>query len=239
MCDSLRNIQNPKKRGLKNMKEPIELKELEKKAYRSTFQDGLWDIFMGMILLNLGVGPLFIWLFNLPEILNTIIFSLGWNILAFLIFYLGKKYITIPRIGFVKFGPKRKAKTTKLKIFLFSVFIVNLILIILPFSGITDYIHIERLFLIILLGLGMFTFPFCVIAYFLDFTRLYFYAFSAGIGFILAEILRLIVGNPFENIFTFGGIGGIIVVIGIYYFILFLKKYPLPKDLREKEVADG
>ena len=91
----------------------------------------------------------------------------------------------------------------------------------------------------LLLGLGMFTLPFCVIAYFLDFTRLYFYAFSAGIGFILAKSLDPIVGNQFGSIIVFGSIGGIIVVIGLYYFILFLKKYPLPKDLQEKEVADG
>jgi len=27
------------------------LTEIEKKAYRSTFQDGLWDIFLGLLLL--------------------------------------------------------------------------------------------------------------------------------------------------------------------------------------------
>lgn len=217
----------------------VDLKVIEKKAYQSYFMDGIWDIFIGMIFLNLGIGPLFMLIFNLPDIWDTIIISLGWNILAFLIFYFGKKYITIPRIGFVKFGPKREAKRIKLKVFLFGVFIINLILFILPLSGITYYIHIERFFFILLIGLGMFILPFSVIAYFLDFTRLYFYAFSAGIGLILAESLEQIVGDPLGSIIIFGCIGGIIVAIGLYYFILFLRKYPIPKELQEEEVADG
>ncbi|MHA2325150.1 MAG: hypothetical protein ACXACB_07110, partial [Promethearchaeota archaeon] len=206
---------------------------------RSYFEDGIWDIFTGMIFLNLGVGPLFLLLFNLPDIWNTIIISLGWNVLAFLIFYFGKKYITIPRIGFVKFGPKREAKRIKLKIFLFGFFIINLILFVLPLIGITDYIRIERYFFILLLGLGMFIFPFSIIAYFLDFTRLYFYAFTAGVGLILAESLEPIVGNPFGSIIIFGCIGVTIVAIGLFYFILFLRKYPLSKELREEGVLDG
>jgi len=34
------------------------LNEIEKKAYRSTFQDGIWDIFLGLVLLILALGAL-------------------------------------------------------------------------------------------------------------------------------------------------------------------------------------
>jgi hypothetical protein len=217
----------------------VDLEAIEKKAYRSYFMDGIWDIFIGMIFLNLGIGPLLILLSILPSIWNIIIISLGWNIFAFLIFYLGKKYITIPRIGFVKFGPKREAKRIKLKIFLFGIFMINLILFILRITGIIDYTYIERFLYTLLIGLGMFIFPFSLMAYFLDFTRLYFYAFSAGIGFILTEYIKQIVGYPLGSIIIFGCIGGIIVAIGLSYFILFIRKYPIPKVLHEKEVPDG
>ena len=40
------------------MSEKIDLKELERRAFRSTFQDGLWDIFLGLLLLNMGGGTL-------------------------------------------------------------------------------------------------------------------------------------------------------------------------------------
>ncbi|MFX0105396.1 MAG: hypothetical protein ACFE75_07895 [Candidatus Hodarchaeota archaeon] len=211
------------------MSESIDLKALEKKAYRSVFNDGLWDLFIGLIILTLGFSTLFGLLFNLPELWNVIIPSLMGNIIAFLVFYLGKRFITIPRIGIVKFGPKRKSKQLKLKIFLFMVFIVNIILFILPFTGIIDYTQIEPLFLILILGIGIFTIPFCVVAYFLDFARLYYYAFLAGIGLFLTEMLSPIVGAPLDTILIFGTIGGVIVIIGLYYFIRFLKTYPLSK----------
>lgn len=34
----------------------IELKEIEKKAYKSVFQDGLWDIYFGILVLGWGLS---------------------------------------------------------------------------------------------------------------------------------------------------------------------------------------
>jgi len=212
------------------MRENIDIKSLEKKAYRTVFNDGLWDVFIGLLILNLGIGPLFVLLFDTPEFLSIIISSIGWNIMALIIFILGKKYITTPRVGYVKFGPKRKSKQLKLKIFLMIVFIVNVILLILPLLGIINYSQITPFLITLLLGIGIFAFPFSVVAYFLDYTRLYYYAFSAGLGFFLTDLLTPIVGNPLGTIIVFGVIGVIIVLIGLYYFISFLKKYPLLKE---------
>jgi len=44
------------------MTDNLDLKELEKKAWRSTFQDGLWDIYFGLLIFGMGiytVGQLF------------------------------------------------------------------------------------------------------------------------------------------------------------------------------------
>ena len=209
------------------MSEGDELKALERKAYRSIFDDGIWDLFMGLIILSIGLSTFIGTILNLPEGWDTIIPVLILNIIAFLIFYLGKKFITIPRMGFVKFGPKRKVKQLKLKIFLLFMFIVNVILVFLPLTGLIRINQIQPLMLTLILGLGVFTFPFCVVAYYLDFTRLYYYAFLAGIGLFLTELLYPIVGSPLDNFLSFGITGGAIVVIGLYYFIRFIKKYPL------------
>ncbi|MFW9968812.1 MAG: hypothetical protein ACFFDF_01345 [Candidatus Odinarchaeota archaeon] len=211
------------------MSEHIDLKSLEKKAYRSTFDDGLWDLFTGLIILSLGIASSVGSLFNLSEIWITIIPALVLNIIAFLIFYLGKKFVTVPRIGFVKFGQKRKSKQLKLKIFLIIFAVVNLILAILPFTGLLRTIPVEPLLITLILGIGFFTFPLCITAYFLDFTRLYYYALLAGMGLFLTNLIHPMVGAPFDTLLTFGIIGVGITVIGLYYFIQFLKKYPLSK----------
>lgn len=211
------------------MTESIDLKSLEEKAYRSVFNDGLWDIFIGMLILNLGMGPLFDFFFGSLGYLAIFIIILVWNTITLLIFILGKKYITIPRIGYVKFGPKRKSKQLKLKIFLIGVFFVNLLLFVLNIADIIEYSQMQPLLIALFLGFGILTIPFCIIAYFLDFTRLYYYAFSAGLGFFLTELLPPIVGEYLDDFIIFGVIGGIIILIGLYYFISFLKKYPLSK----------
>ncbi|MFW9881639.1 MAG: hypothetical protein ACFFG0_51900 [Candidatus Thorarchaeota archaeon] len=209
------------------MTESIDLKSLEKKAYRSTFNDGLWDSFIGVIILNLGFGPVINLLFNLPELWYTVISSLIFCVIGLLIFILGKKYITVPRIGYVKFGKKRKSKQLKLKIFLLIMLAVNMILVILPLTGILNYVNIQPFLITLMLGFGVFTLPLSVVAYFLDFTRLYYYAFSVGIGLFLTDLLTPIIGAPFDIIIIFCPIGGIIILIGLGYLISFLKKYPL------------
>ncbi|MFH1941178.1 MAG: hypothetical protein ABIL68_03660, partial [bacterium] len=40
------------------MIQALDLKALEKKTFRSTFEDGLWDIFIGLIFLQFAVAPL-------------------------------------------------------------------------------------------------------------------------------------------------------------------------------------
>jgi hypothetical protein len=209
------------------MSKEIDLKSLEKKAYRSIFEDGLWDLFIGIIILSLGISTFLGSLLNLSEDWLFIIPVGLLNLIAFLIFYLGKKFITVPRMGFVTFGTNRKSKQQKLKIFLFAFFILNVILFLLPLTGILNYVQFEPLLFSLILGISMFTFPFSIIAYFLDFTRLYIYAFLTGIGFFLTDLLNPIFGSPIDIFLTFGISGGIIVIIGLYLFIRFLKKYPL------------
>ena len=36
----------------------IDLQDLERKAFRSNFQDGLWDIFLGLMLVQMCFGPI-------------------------------------------------------------------------------------------------------------------------------------------------------------------------------------
>ena len=85
------------------MSHTINLKELERKAFRSTFQDGLWDMYLGFLLLTMGMGPV------LPSlnksVMWTLVILLMLSVLAWLAFWAGKKFITTPRMGLVKFGP--------------------------------------------------------------------------------------------------------------------------------------
>ncbi|MBN2065627.1 MAG: hypothetical protein JW771_02335, partial [Candidatus Thermoplasmatota archaeon] len=82
------------------MVDRLNLKEIEKKAYRFTFNDGLYDMTYGTLLVSIAVAPILREMIYLGYIFFLIV-------PAPLIILLGKKYITIPRIGIVKFSRTR------------------------------------------------------------------------------------------------------------------------------------
>ncbi|MCW4030798.1 MAG: hypothetical protein NWE80_00350, partial [Candidatus Bathyarchaeota archaeon] len=83
------------------MNEKTSLREVEKKTYMSYHQDGLIDIFVGVYVLLFGLGILlrtvtdFSTWFVIPAIFPAVMVP---------IWVSAKKRITMPRIGYVKFG---------------------------------------------------------------------------------------------------------------------------------------
>ncbi|MFX0177993.1 MAG: hypothetical protein ACFE85_17385 [Candidatus Hodarchaeota archaeon] len=207
------------------MTENVDLKELERNAYRSTFQDGLWDIYIGMLFIGWSLryfGIIFSSIIGL-----TIIFF--YYTITFLIFFIGKKFIVVPRMGFVKFGPKRKADKRKLIIFASINTLILLVFFLLTIAGIFQNIQIDVIIFPIFIGVCFIWLPLSVVAYFLKYNRLFLYSLIGGLSFILSELLYPFLGFPLNDFLLFGISGGVIIIIGIVYFILFLKKYPLSK----------
>ena len=88
------------------MSENINLKELEKKAFKSTFKDGLWDIQLGFIILAL------------TPLINNDYLLIPYYAVIIVLFMAAKKFVTVPRIGLVKFGKKRNKSMKKLRLIL-------------------------------------------------------------------------------------------------------------------------
>ena len=90
------------------MSRELNLKEIERKAWRSTYQDGLLDITLGVILLSMGLSA---WLDRAAP--KSLLSDLSYGLLlavGVLVYVLGKRWITIPRIGLVNFGPRGRAR---------------------------------------------------------------------------------------------------------------------------------
>ena len=211
-------------------KNKLNLKQLEKKAYKSTFQDGLWDIFMGMIFLGFLLLSLE-FISQLDIIYKYFLVVAPWNLGAVLILVLGKRYITIPRLGYVEFGPKRQKVKFKMIVFVIANIVALTILIILPLSGILENLQIEQPILALLIGFLVIWLPLSLLAFILKFPRLYLYAAMGGSSFFLTEIFFPLLGAPLDSIITFGLIGGLIVAIGLTYLIVFIRKYPKAEDI--------
>ncbi|MBN2603280.1 MAG: hypothetical protein JXA91_04015 [Candidatus Thermoplasmatota archaeon] len=203
------------------MTENINLKELERKAYRFTFKDGLYDITYGSLLISFAVAPI------LREIiyLGYIIFMV---LPAPLIIILGKWFITIPRIGVVKFNQNRTKSQRKIGILIFILLPLTVAMVIFTALGM---FNIELGLYIVPVGAGLFALILLsTIAYVMDYTHFYIYAVSIGLGIPLAELLKPIFGEPLHYLISFGISGIIILIYGLITLIKFVQKYPIPKE---------
>jgi len=186
----------------------ISLKEVELKAWSSYFEDGLWDIFLGAMLLIGGIRSVtdYVWytLLILPLIL---------------VLPLGKRLITTPRLGHVKFGPSRKARQRKAVVALIISVVAIFALLLLSNSGLA----LPPRMLISPMMAVWIAVIFGVLAYFLDFKRLYAYGLLYGMSEVIWGQFGKPVGPVAQTI-----IGIAILAIGLVVFVRFLRRYPLP-----------
>jgi len=192
------------------MAERISLKEVERRAWTSYFEDGLWDIFLGAILLIGGIRSVtdYVWytLLILPLIL---------------VLPLGKRLITTPRLGHVKFGPSREAKQEKAMVALIISVLAIFALLLLGNSGLA----LPPKMLISPMMAVWIAVIFGALAYYLDFWRLFAYGLLFAISEVLWGLFGGYIGAMAQTIF---GIG--VLLIGLFVLARFLRKYPQPVE---------
>jgi hypothetical protein len=190
------------------MRKDDELQTIQRKVYMTFFEDGVWDIFLGLFVLGWGLSILTEGTF-LPAILFIILYSAVWGI---------KKWLTYPRIGYVKFSStSRRVIKTRFVVLLTVALLLGLLVGVLFGIGtrpkwLVDYFP--------LIFYGMLAAIICFAAYWAKANRFYLHAALIFLG----GILHKWPGIPWE--FGFIGSGGIITLIGVGFLIRFLRKYP-------------
>jgi hypothetical protein len=212
------------------MNEKINLKEIEKRSYRSFFQTGLYDVAFGVLLLSFAIAPVIRDVFGrfyMPFII----------IPAPLIMLFGRKYLIVPRLGIVKFGEKRESAKKKMMIISALSTTILAALLVLTVAGVFPgfigetlsgvmFMLIVGIIVIILMGF---------IAYIMDFKNMLYYGLAIGIGIPTAEFLHGIVGVPLDSLITFGTLGSLLLIYGLVNLSHFLKKYPIPNEEMSNE----
>lgn len=148
------------------MSQQISLKEAERKAFRTTVNDGLWDIFLGCFFLMFVIAPYLS--ASLGDSWSSAVFLPFWG-LVFLAIWLIRKHVVIPRVGTVNFGPVRQ---TKLMRFTVVMLVMNVIAFVLGLIAAISYGRVPGQAYGIFLGMTLLL-GFSLAAYFLDFSRLY------------------------------------------------------------------
>ncbi|MHA1916288.1 MAG: hypothetical protein ACW986_19300 [Promethearchaeota archaeon] len=211
------------------MSDNIDLEALEKKTWRTTLVDGIFEIYLSILHLSLTIG---IVLGELIPALYSSIISYSIIFIGLIFFIIGKKYISQPRLGKVKFGRARMARKLKTVIILTVNFFIVLIIYLIGALNPQFRLILPPYLYGLIIGLLFVTLPLSFVAYVLQFTRLYIIALLFGLGFFFDELLALLlIPEPFDSLLAFGMISIAILSIGIVVFIRFLRKYPLPKEV--------
>jgi len=209
------------------MSTQFNLREIERRAFRSTYQDGLWDLYFGLIVVCVSF---FIYRPATGYSPMNIILMLGALTVAYGLFWAGKKFITLPRMGQVVYGVARRRKKRTLIVVLSILVLVHLGIVLLTVFGRSDpefgaqlsaWLESKDLGQLLVATLGSFFIgpSMLLIAYFMDFPRGYHIAILMSMG----VFLMLWLNKPLYPIL----LAGLILIPGLALFILFLKKYPI------------
>ena len=184
----------------------IDLQSVERRAWTLYFQDGLWDIFLGLLFLGGGLRNLTdnLWFYLLVAA-------------GVLILILGKRWITAPRLGQIKFGKQRNARQNVVRVVAFGVMLFTAVVFIFAVTG-QDLSGIPVGWIFVILVPGVFL----LMAYMLDFTRLYFYTILIVAFMIITEL----VGDPAAAWAQI--VAGLVpLTVGIVLLVRFLRRYPV------------
>ena len=144
-------------------------------------------------------------------------------VIALLVFFSGKKFITVPRMGIIKFKRKQKAEKKKFVLILIVLIIITGIFYILM---VFDLIPFEAYVSAVVFGI-FFAIPISLLANFLRIDRYYLYAILGGLSFFISELSFSLSNNPFAGFLAFIITGSLIIIIGLIFLYRFLRQYPV------------
>jgi hypothetical protein len=203
--------------------DPIDLKEIERRAYTSYHEDGILDIFI-------GIGILIAAMYMMTDLF----WMAGASVAVFTLFYIQvKKNSTFPRLGQVTFSKSRTGRSKKTMLFIFLLNVVGLLLGVVFFSAVSGpsnpawFGFVIRWYGVVLgvviAGVEV------VFAQLSDLERFNWYAAVTLVVILSVHLL----GTPF---FThLAVLGAVVTVAGLYQLQRFRLKYPLVAG--EAEVA--
>jgi len=180
-------------------------KKIRRKVYVTLFEDGLWDVVLGLFLLAWGFA---------------ILFDLGWlpGVGFVVFFYLAlslKQKITYPRTGYARPAEVRKQRSRVVIAGGVTLLLGIMVFLLIVTGGMPQFLkdYFELLFgamLAIVVGL---------VGYWWRIVRWYYYA---GLVFLFAAFNHWL-GLSFELSFVIPG--GVILLYGLVIFVRFLREY--------------
>jgi hypothetical protein len=178
------------------------------------------DMFFGLLLIGVGSNVL-----RLRMGMDTSLLITLSVILLIPAFILSRIFITIPRLGYVKFGEKRKKRKA---IALIIAIITQLFFGFLLWTSFTGRINdqVAQKFINPYTQFILLVIVFSLIGYLIDYNRFYLIGFATGTGLFLSHIFENTTYTILTASLSFGIAGLFLTVYGLVLLVRFLKQYP-------------
>ena len=194
------------------------LQQIEHRSWQRVFEDGIWDIAIGLTLLTFGVSILTDFAPSAAIIVAVLIPSLRQF----------KRKLTEPRIGRVRFAPHRKRQIGRIPILLAGLVVAGLAFFaILTWSLQSEppaWLQVIRTHFVLIIGL-IWGGALSLAGLFLGCRRLHLYALV-----LLGSLIAVDLAEGFHLGWALVGVGGVIALVGVLLLLCFTSRYPRIED---------
>jgi hypothetical protein len=190
------------------MPENLNMRQIRDDLYRSYADDGLVDLALGLVIFGFGA----LLLLDIPWLVGLL------GLISLLVWYLGKNYLTRPRLG--TFKPSA-AMDKRFRGFFISLLIIGLGVLVFFMLGNESAAHPLALFgLVLALGIS-------ALGLLMKTNRLYYYAFLVFAAMAFGEALNPSIKNIDIYLLAVITAGGVILIAGSVVLWRFLRKHPV------------
>jgi hypothetical protein len=204
-----------------------DLEALEKQAFRRFYEDGIFDIFLGVMLATMAIGAL-ITDWSGSEVTGLVaMFAIAFVAVVALMTI--RRHLLRSRLGEFKPGPTRRHRISLTRLALLGSVVVGLVLFGVVAAGGVSIASLEVLmpliwFLNAVVVLG-------AMAYFLDVPRFYLYGFLFGSVMPVMIWPDVLWDYRVAPVIALGGPAVITIAIGLFKLSRFLRDYPIRPGL--------
>jgi len=195
------------------------LKDLERRVWLRTFEHGLWDLAIGLLLLSFGVGILtqFYWM-------SAIVVPVGLPALRDL-----ARRAIVPRIGQATFRGRRKRSMARVQLILTALAVAGAGMFAFTAfatrNAAPNWALWIRSHFVIVIGL-IWGGALAVAAWAIDYPRLYAYA-----ALLFGALVATDLGSTGYHLgHALIAVGGLIALVGLGLFVRFVRRYPRHAD---------
>ena len=200
------------------MNSPQGLQRIEHRSWQRVFEDGIWDIAIGLTLLTFGVSILTDFAPSAAILVAVLIPSLRQF----------KRRLTEPRIGRVHFAPHRKRQIGRIPILLAGLVIAGLAFFaFLTWSLQSEppaWLQAVRMHFVLVIGL-IWSGALSLAGLFLGYRRLHLYALV-----LMGALIAVDLAEGFHLGWALIGVGGAITLVGLVLLLRFVRRYPRIED---------